>query len=129
VTDEPGAGLRLTAATGALLTARFLLELALLAAYAVVGVRLVEGIAGWALGAVLVLLVVAVWGQFLSPRRRRELGLGRRVALELVLFLAAGAGLATVGSPVWGVLLVATELVVLGLLRRPGEQIGVPAHD
>lgn len=128
MTDEPGAGLPATAAMGALLTLRFLLELALLAAYAVVGVGLVAGVAGWVLGAALVLLVAAAWGQFLSPRRRHELGLGRRIALELVLFLAAGAGLAAVGRPVWGAALVAAELVVLGLLRRPGEPVGGTSH-
>jgi hypothetical protein len=41
----------------------------------------------------------------------------------------AGVGLATEGLAVWGIGLVAAELVVLGLLRRPGEQIGAPAHD
>lgn len=128
VTDEPGARLPATAATGALLTARFLLELALLTSYAVVGVRLVPGAAGWALAVALVLLVAAVWGQFLAPRRRRELGLGRRVALELVLFAGAGVGLALVGHPAWGAALVAAELVVLGLLRRPGEPVGGTPH-
>ena len=107
-----------------LLAVRFVLELALLTAYAVIGVRLVSGIAGWVLGAVLVLLVATAWGQFLSPRRRRELGLGRRVVLELLLYLVAGAGLAVVRLPLVGLALVLAEVVVLGLLRRPGEQVG-----
>jgi hypothetical protein len=123
MSEAPGSGLPATPWTAALLAVRFGLEVLLLAAYAVIGTGLVAGWAGWVLGLVLVLLVAGVWGTWLAPRRRIDSPLGVRIALELLLFVVAGVGLAVVGHPVWGVVLVVAELVVLALLRRPGEHV------
>ena len=55
--------------------------------------RLVGGVGGWVLGVVVALLVAAVWGVLLSPRRRVAAPVAVRVAVELVLFVAAGSNL------------------------------------
>jgi hypothetical protein len=102
-----------------LLAARFLLELALLAAYAVAIVRLVPGALGWLLAIVAAAVVGAVWGALLSPRRPVALPLAARVAIELVLFGGAALLLAAAGLGGWAVALVVGELAVLGLLRGP----------
>ena len=126
--EQQGTGLPASPWIGVLLAARFALEVLLLTAYAVIGTGLVEGWAGWALALVLVLLVAGVWGTWLAPKRRLDAPLGVRIALELVLFAVAGLGLAAVGHLVWGVVLVVGEVVVLALLRRPGEHVeGYPS--
>jgi hypothetical protein len=132
MTDEPdsatiepgGGGLPATPFVGVLLAARFALEILLLAAYAVVGTGLVDGWAGWVLAVAFVLIVAVVWGTWLSPKRRIDSPLAVRITLELVLFVVAGVGLALVGHGPWGAMLVSAEVVVLVLLRRPGEHVG-----
>lgn len=127
MSDERGPGIPLTPWTGALLTVRFVLEILLLAAYAVIGTALADGWVGWLLAAMLVLVVAVVWGTWLAPRRRVDSPLRVRLALELALFVLAGLGLALVGHVVWGVVLVVAEVVAVALLRTPGEHVeGLP---
>jgi hypothetical protein len=123
MSDEPGTPIPLTPWTGVLLTVRFVLEILLLAAYAVIGTALAEGWVGWVLAALLVLVVAVVWGTWLAPKRRVDSPLRVRIALELALFLVAGAGLAVVGHAVWGLVLVVAEVVAVALLRTPGEHV------
>ena len=122
--DGPAPGLPATPMIGVLLTVRLLLELALLAAYAVSAARLVGGAVGWVVGAVVAVVVATLWGLLLSPRRRYDASLPVRIAVELVLFAGAAAGLWLSGLPGWGVTLLATEAVTLALLGRPGEPVG-----
>jgi hypothetical protein len=98
---------------------RFLLELALLAAYAVGAVRLVGGALGWALAVVLVAVVATAWGVLLSPRRPVRWPVLVRVVIELALFALAGALLAASGLVTLGAALLLAELAVVGLLRGP----------
>jgi hypothetical protein len=115
----PGQGASPSGGLWLLLALRFLLELALLAAVVVGVVRLVDGAAGWIIGILAALLVAAIWGIFLSPRRRVQSPVGVRVTAELVLFLVAAALLAASGLVPLAVALVVAEVVVLGLLRGP----------
>jgi hypothetical protein len=124
VTDESARDLPAAPAIGVLLAVRFLLELALLAAYAVSAARLVGGATGWVAGVVVAIVVATVWGLLLSPRRRYDASLAVRVSVELLLFAAAGAALWLADLPGWGVALVGAEAVTLALLRRPGEPVG-----
>ncbi len=114
-----------------LLALRFLLELCLFAAWAVIGYSAFNNAAlGIVAGFALVAVTVAIWSALLSPRRRTHLSLVARVAIELALFGAAGIALAALGHPVWAVILVAAELLILGGLAlagyRPGEEPGRP---
>jgi hypothetical protein len=102
-----------------LLGLRFLLELALLAAYLVSAVRLVHGPLGWALGVALVVAVASVWGVLLSPRRPVRWPVLARILIELVLFAMASALLAKSGLVTLGAALLIAELAVVAMLRGP----------
>ncbi|MDO8309290.1 MAG: YrdB family protein [Actinomycetota bacterium] len=116
--------------TALLFGLRFLLELCLVAAMALVGwaafdqplVRFLSALA-------LAVITAALWGVLLSPRRPVDLPVAARVGVELLLFAAAAAGLAAQGRAVWGLaLLVAEAVVVLALFavgHPPGSDVGV----
>ena len=115
-----------------LLALRFALELALFAVLGSLGAGLPPSApAAWALGIGCAATAVAVWGVLLSPRRRVDLPLPARLAIELALFGAASAGLAASGRPVWAVVLLGFEVVVVGALWGlgfpPGHDAAVPA--
>jgi len=81
------------------LAVRFLLELCLLAALAYDGLQL-----NAALAVVAPAVAAIVWALFASPRARFPLGRLLWVAVQVVLFAAAVAGLAAAGSGVVAVL-------------------------
>jgi hypothetical protein len=105
----------------ALIAVRFLLELALMAAWVVAPVRLLGGVLGWLVGLLLLVAVTAVWGILLSPKRRVRLPLAARVAIELVLFASASVLLVASGLVGLGVVLLVVELIDLGLLQGPDK--------
>lgn len=116
--------------TAVLLALRFLLELCLLATFAVVGWTSFDNVAARIAAAVLLPVVVAVvWGVLLSPRRRLDLPLPIRVAAELLLFGAAAVGLWAIGLTGLALGLAAAEVIVLiGLFVRgqpPGSDAGL----
>ena len=93
--EDPFAGA--SPALGAALVVRFLVELALLAGVAVLAWQALPGWSRWP-GAILAVVAVAtVWGLFLSPKASIPLSTPVGVALEAVLFVGTGAGLAAVG--------------------------------
>ena len=111
--------------TAVLLTARFLLELALLAAWAVIGWNLVEPTAlQVTLAVVLPIASATLWGLCLSPKARFDLALPLRVAIELVLFSVAALGLWLLDYRAAAVLLLGLEVVVLVALLRLGHPPG-----
>jgi hypothetical protein len=107
--------------TAVLLGLRFLVELCLFAAMAVVGWGAVANhLVGAVAGVVLALVVATVWGVLLSPKRRIDLPLFVRVVVELVLFATAAVGLAAQGHPSWGIALMVAEVAVLVALALRG---------
>lgn len=82
---------------------------------------------GWMLAIGLVVVVAVGWGLLLSPRRRVDLPLAVRVAIEVVLFAAAAVGLAWAGYAVWGWALLIGEVVVLVWLWAVGMPPGSDA--
>ena len=105
----------------ALITVRFLLELALWSSFTVSLVRLVDGPLGWVLGLLLTAVVTTLWAVLLSPRRPVRLPVAARVAIELGLFVAATVLLVASGLVVAGTVLLLVELVDLGLLQGPDK--------
>lgn len=92
------------------LTVRFLLELALLAAAAVLAWSFASGWWRWPASIVAVVGVAVVWGLFLSPKAAVPAPGAAKLAIEAILFLGIGAGLvvgfgyvtpAAIGVGVW----------------------------
>src|SRR4029450_3094609 len=79
---------------GATLTARFLCELAMLAALAFWGYVVGDGVWAWLLGILAPVVVAVIWGTFVAPRAKVPVPAPVRVAIELALCGGAGAGLA-----------------------------------
>jgi hypothetical protein len=102
---------------GVLLTLRFLLELALLAAWAVVGWHLPD--ATWqqvVVAAALPIASATLWGVFLSPKAKVHRPLGVRLVMELALFAAASGALWLLDFHIAALVLMGGEVGVLGCL-------------
>lgn len=116
---------------GVALLVRFLLELAMLAALGYAGRRLGDGGgAGFALAAVFVLIAISLWGSFVAPKAKRRLDRAPRVALEVVLFGAAAAGLVAADNLFSGVSLAVLYVVDTALvygLQADSADIGAGA--
>jgi hypothetical protein len=95
---------------------RFLLELCMLAALALVGWRLGGPVVLQVLLAGLLPAVAAtLWGLWVAPRATQRLADPARFAVEAVLFAVASAGLALVGHPVLGGVLATAYAVNVAL--------------
>ena len=114
--------------TWTLLALRFLVELALFFAPIALAARIVGGVAGIALGVVIALAIAVVWGLLLSPKRRVDLPLPARVAIEAALFLAVAAALAVSGLVGFAIALLVVEVVVVVWLWRLGLPPGTDAE-
>jgi len=112
---------------GATLTARFLCELAMLAALAFWGYVVGDGVWAWLLGILAPAVAALSWGTFVAPRAKVPVPAPVRVAIELALFAAAAAGLATAGQPLAAVVLgvagLATSLVNQAQERQAGPDV------
>ena len=109
---------------GATLTARFLCELAMLAALAFWGYVVGEGPWAWLLGVGAPALAAVVWGTFVAPKARIPVSAPLRVQIELVLYALAAVGLGAAGQPVAAVILAAAGLVTSVLNDRQERQAG-----
>ena len=98
-------GEALSGLRGVTLTARFICELGMLAALAFWGYVVGEGVWAWVLGLAAPVVAAIVWGTFVAPRARLPVPAPVRVAIELVLYALAAAGLAAAGQPVAAVVL------------------------
>lgn len=115
----------MNAATGALLTLRFLIELALLTAWAIVGWNSAD--AAWlqiTLAVALPVLTATVWGLCVSPRARFTWPLAVRVTIELALFVGATAALWAIGYPSVAIALLGLEVAVVVALIASGHPPG-----
>ena len=99
---------------------RFALELCMLASLALMAAHLATTILSQALlGIVFCVTGAAVWGTFLSPKRKYEFGLVGRLALEAGFFLCAALILNYVGWPALAIVLVivaVADRIALALL-------------
>jgi hypothetical protein len=112
---------RPSAAVLALITVRFLLELALWSSFTISSVRLIDGPLGLVTGLLLTAVVMTLWAVLLSPRRPVRMPVAVRVAIELTLFVVAASLLAAAGLAAAGAALLALELLDLGLLHGPDK--------
>lgn len=123
-TMSPGqAPVRPAPRQAAVLVARFLSELALLAVASTVGALTPGGLAvSIVLGIALPVLVALVWGRWIAPRAAGRLRDPSRLVVELVLFLGFGLVLALVGPVFVGGIfaLLAANIAVLVRVVTPG---------
>ncbi len=90
----------------------FILELAMLAAFAYWGFRTGStGLAKGALGVGVPLIVALIWGMFMAPRAARRLKGASYFVLKGVLFLLATLGLAVAGQVVSAIIFVVLTLI------------------
>lgn len=109
---------------GALLVLRFLTELALLAVLAAAGAGLGDGpAASVALGALLPVAAVVIWGRLLAPASDHRLADPGRFYVELALFAASALALAAAGPVGWAIAfaVVAVGAAVAVRLYAPGS--------
>jgi hypothetical protein len=106
----------------AVLTVRFLCELGALAAVAYWGWHTAGGgAAGAALAVACLAAFAAVWGTFLAPKRRIDLPLAARLAIELAVWVLAAAGLWSAGQPGLAATLFVAAVVTGGLNAALGS--------
>jgi Protein of unknown function (DUF2568) len=126
----PPGGQDLSGSRGVTLTARFLCELAMLAALAFWGYVIGEGPWAWLLGLGAPALAAFVWGTFVAPKARVPVPAPVRVQIELVLYAVAAVCLGSAGQPVAAVVLGAAGLVTTLLNdvqeRRAGPDVRRP---
>lgn len=103
---------------GALLTVRFLTELALLAVLAVVVSRTHGSLAvRIPLAAVAVVAAATIWGLWIAPRAQRRLPDPWRLVVEIVLFGLATAGLVVQHDLIAAVVFAVITIGVAALTR------------
>jgi Protein of unknown function (DUF2568) len=113
----------MTGVRAANLMLRFVLELCALAALAYWGIRTgTSGLAKVALGVGAPLLAAIAWGLFVAPRARVRVSEPVRLAVELLVFAAAVAGLAATGRTALAVVMAVAVAVSSTLVR-----VGAPA--
>ena len=105
---------------------RFVCEMAALAAIAYWGQQAADGVGGIALAAIAVVVVAVVWGVFLAPRRRVEVGLPARLVIELGVWVAAASALWSAGQPTLAVVLFVVAVVTGAINARsaPATALG-----
>ena len=81
---------------------RFLLELGALAAVGYWGWKSGDGLLSWVLAIGAIAAVIAVWALFVSPKHTIETSKQVGFAIELAVWLAAGAALYTTGHEALG---------------------------
>ena len=108
----------------AVLGVRFLSELALLAVLAILGANAGLGTTADVALAVLAPVAAAViWGIGIAPRARRRWPDPWRFGAEVVLFLAAAAGLAAEGWLAWAIVFAVAAIGIAAAVRAaaPGD--------
>jgi hypothetical protein len=94
---------------------RFVLELCALAALAFWGWHAASGALRVVLAVGAAALMIVVWGRYMSPKASHPVEDPVRIALEIVIFGAAVAGLFASGEPVLGAVMVAAVALHLAL--------------
>lgn len=116
--------------TALLLTLRFVLEVALIVAFAIAGWNLVELTGGQVVLAIALPVMAAfIWGLLLSPKAKLTAPLRLRLVIEVGLFVTASVLLWSAGLVGFAIALMVGEVVVLGGLLLVGTPPGAtPDH-
>ena len=96
------------------LALKFLLELAMLAAFGVWGATVGDGAASVLAAIAAPAAAIVLWAIFAAPRSKRRLPTAARIPFELVLFGLAAAALAAAGH--WTAAVVFAALVLVNVV-------------
>ena len=123
--ERPGPDLKAAGLWGgALLTLRFLTELATLAALAAAG-ALADTAVAWRIVLAILgpVLFAVIWGLAIGPRAARRLSDPLRFMVEIVIFVATAVALGLVGYPVIAVVYAFISIATAGAVRAvtPGS--------
>lgn len=103
------------------LAAKFLLELAALAAFALWGASITDGAPAVVLAIGLPALAAVLWGTFAAPKARRRLPLPLRAPFELGVFALGALALWQAESVAWAAAFAAIAVVNAVLLTVFGQ--------
>jgi uncharacterized protein DUF2568 len=110
---------------GVVEAAAFGVELALLVTLAASGTGVGRGlVVHVALGILLPGLAAGIWAVWMAPTSQRRLADPRRLAWQVVLFLATAVLAVAVGRVVWGVVFGVVSITVFSLARTSGGVTG-----
>src|SRR3954471_18571901 len=98
------------------LLVRFLSEIGALVGFTLWGFHE----SGW-FGVIPPIIAAAVWGRWMAPRSARRLEDPKRLAAEVVFFLAAASAFAEAEAPVVGVVFAALAITCAVIVRYTGE--------
>lgn len=115
----------MSALRGVTLGVRFLCELGMLAALAVWGAHVGQGIGSVVLAIGAPIASASVWWAFVAPKARWPVPLGVRVAIEFVLFAVASLALWATGRSVAAAVLAGLALAT-SALNAVQERAGQP---
>lgn len=111
----------MSAVAAANLALKFLLELVAVAAFAMWGASVADGVLSVLAAVAAAAACVALWGRFAAPKSAHRLGDAARVPFELGVFVLAAIGLLdTAGAPAAAIFagLVIVNAVGLTVLRQ-----------
>jgi hypothetical protein len=103
------------------LFAKFMLELAALAAFAFWGSTIASGIAAVVIAIAAPFVMAVLWGWFAAPRAKRRLPLPARVPFELGVFALATVALVAASSTLAAVVFASAVLINAALLTVFGQ--------
>jgi len=109
---------------GALLTLRFLTELATVAMLATAGALAHAAVAWRVVLAILgVILFAVIWGRAIGPRAAHRLSDPMRLVVEILIFVVSAVALGLFGYPVVGIVVAVISIATAAALRAvmPGS--------
>lgn len=96
----------------------FLCEIAMVVILVLAGHGFVDGWRGWAVGAFLAMVAVAIWAQWMAPTSPRRLELPTRFVVQVMLFLTVALYAAAGGLVLAGIVFAVVAIGVFAALAR-----------
>jgi Protein of unknown function (DUF2568) len=122
-------GLVVKGLRGAVLTIRFLCELAMLGVLAYWGAVTFDGSMAFVVGVAAPLVAVVIWGTFVAPKARRPVSVVVRLVIEDALFAVTTLALFAAGKPTLAVVFAIAAFTTSGLnawFQLASRQEGTP---
>lgn len=96
----------------------FFCELGMVVLLVLAGHGFAEGWRGWAIGAFLAFVALAIWAQWMAPTSIRRLENPTRLTVQIMMFVTVALYAAAGGLLVWGLVLAAISIPTFVALAR-----------